>query len=275
VTNSLGLLMRFASWRHRIIAMKHGILAAAILVLIAPAASQDGASRPETFRSFRAEQILKNMPVYHDRRCVGVSLVAAAILEGEAIADDECDVPSELGKRIYKSATTKERIRFHRELLLNETRTSIDSRPALDALSTAVADQYKAQYEAMIATKEGVAKLRRAESEVVRNEDELHQLLDADRDKIVAFPVSGNRTFSDGSVKDTNHAVLIAKKPTGDIVVYDPNDPGEPLPCWRVETAKGLRIGWTCAYKDTGLTSTQDYQLLNPDKVFPVILGRN
>jgi hypothetical protein len=255
--------------------MKHGIVAVAIFVLVAPAVGQEGASQPATRHSFRPEQVLKNMPVYYDRRCVGVSLVAAALLEGELIAGDECDVPIELGRRIYDAALTKERVRFHRELCLGQTRTPIESRPALDALSSAVADQYKAQYEAMKVTAEGVAKLRRAESEIVKDEDELHRLLDADADKIVAFPVSGKRIFPDGSVKDTNHAVLIAKKPTGDIVVYDPNEPGEPLPCWLTETAKGLRIGWKCEYKDTGLTTAQDYQLLHPEKAFRLILGRD
>jgi hypothetical protein len=255
--------------------MKHGIVTAAIFVLVAPAAGQQSGAPSQTRQPFRPEQILKNMPVYYDRRCVGVSLVAAALLEGELIAGEECDVPLELGKRIYEAAVTKQRVRFHRELCLGQTRTAVESRPALDALSSAVADQYKAQYEAMKVTADGVAKLRRAETEVVKDEDELHQLLDADKDKIVAFPVSGKRIFPDGSVKDTNHAVLIAKKPTGAIVVYDPNEPGEPLPCWRVKTAEGLRIGWKCAYKDSGLTTTQDYQLLHPEKTFRLILGRD
>lgn len=263
-----------ATW-NRIAAMKYGIVAAAILVLVAPAASQDGEGRPEAQRSFRAEQILKNMPVYNDRRCVGVTLVAAALLEGEPIEDDGCDAPLELGKRIYDAAVTKERVRFHRALCIGQTRSPIESPSALDALSTAVADQYKAQYEAMKATNEGRAKLWRADSEVVKNEAELQQLLDADRDRIVAFPATGKRKFPDGSIQDASHAILIAKKPTGTIIVYDSNDPGEPIPCERVETPEGLRIRWTCAYKDSGLTATQDCRLLHAEKAFRLILGRD
>ena len=256
--------------------MKSIALAAVMIVTAALEASgQEVADRAESRSGFSPEQIMKNMPVYNDRRCVGVSLVAAALLEGKPIDDDGFDSPGELGKRIYEAACTKERVQFHRELRLGLTKTAIGSPAALDALSTAVADEYKSQYEAMKTTNEGRARLWRADSEVLRKEEELLQLLEADRDKIMAFPVTGKRTFPDGSILETSHAILIAKKPTGTIIIYDPNDRGEPLPCRLNETAEGLRIGWTCGYKDTGLTTTQDCRLLHAEKVFRLILGRD
>ena len=267
--------MKSVASNSRIASMKHAIVAAALLVLVRDAASQCQTRATETLPSFQPEQILKNMPVYHDRRCVGVVLVAAALLEGQPIADEECDVPGELGKRIYDAAVTRERVRFHRELCIGEKRIATESPSALDALSTAVADQYKSHYDAMKATIEGRAKLWRADSEVIKRVDELYQLLDADRDHIVAFPATGKRMFPDGRIQDTSHAILIAKKPAETIVVYDPNDPGKPIPCQLNETAEGLLIDWTCGYKDKGSTARQVCRLLHSEKAFRLILGRD
>jgi len=55
-------------------------------------------------------------------------------------------------------------------------------------------------------------------------------------------------------------------------VVYDPNDPGRSQKCELSETTDGLEIGWTCRYRETGLTTTQHYLLLNPEKAFPLLL---
>jgi hypothetical protein len=253
--------------------MKILLVAAAILsVLISSAYGQEASRRVDSRVVFSPEQILLNMPVNSDRRCVGISLVAAALLEGECIANGACDVPRELANQIYDGAISKQQVRFPEILCLGDGRVAIQSREGLDALATAVMDRYKALYQEMIASDAGRRRLRSAERLVIRTPRELDSILDTDRDKIVAFPLVGIREFPSGEKKDTNHAVLIAKRQNGEKVVYDPNDPGRAQKCELSEMRDGLEIGWTCRYRDTGLITTQHYLLLHPDKAFRLIL---
>lgn len=229
---------------------------------------------PATPAAFRPEQILLNMPVNSDHRCVGISLVAAALLEGELIADDRADDAGELGKQIYDAAFVKRRVRFRAKLKVDDRDEPIQSRMALNALATAVADRYKQRHLELIATAEGRNKLWTAEGAVLRDMAELDTLLAMDKDHIVAMLVAGSRRFPDGSVKDTNHAVLIAKTPAGEKVVHDPNDPGQPISCRFAKTDEGLTIAWTCRYRDTGETTSQRYLMIETDKFFRVGLAR-
>ncbi len=248
------------------------VFVAMVSVVISSACGQEASQREESRNVFSPEQIFLNMPMNSDRRCMGISLVAAALLEGECIADGACDVPRQLGNQIYDGAISKQRVRFQETLCLGEARVAIQSREGLDALATAVMDRYKALYQEMIASDAGRRRLRSAERLVIRTSRELDSILDADRDKIVAFPVVGSRKFPSGETKDSNHAVLIAKRQNGAKVVYDPNDPAKAIACELNETEDGLEIGWTCRYRDTGMTTTQHYLLLHPDKAFPLIL---
>lgn len=224
--------------------------------------------------AFRPEQILLNMPVNSDHRCVGISLVAAALLEGELIADERADEVRELGARIYDSAFVKRRVRFRAKLKVDNREEPIQSSVALDALATAVVDRYKQRHLELIATAEGRNKLWAAEGVVLRDMSELDMLLAADIDHIVAMLVVGSRRFPDGSVKDSNHAVLIAKTAAGDKVVHDPNDPGQPISCRFAKTAEGLTVAWTCRYPETGESTSQHYLMVETDKFFRAALDR-
>lgn len=223
---------------------------------------------------FSPEQILLNMPVNSDHRCLGISLVAAALLEGELLAVDRSDEAHELGKRIYDAAFLKQRVSFGARLKVNDRDELIQSRAALDALATAVADRYKQRYLELIATTEGRNKLRAAETAVLRDMAELDGLLAADADHIVALMVVGTRRFADGSVRDTNHVVLIAKNPAGEKVIHDPNDPGQPVSCRLAKRDDGLTVTWTCRYRDTGEMTTQHYLMLEPDRFFRAALAQ-
>jgi hypothetical protein len=229
---------------------------------------------PAAQTAFSPEQILLNMPVNSDHRCVGISLVAAALLEGELIADDRSDEAHELGGRIYDAAFVKRRVRFRAKLKVGDRDEPIQSRVALDALATAVVDRYKQRHLELIATAEGRNKLWAAEGTVLRDMAELDTLLATDADHIVPLLVSGSRRFSDGSVKNTNHAVLVAKTPAGEKVIHDPNDPGHPISCRFAKTDDGLTVTWTCRYRDTGETTTQQYLMLEADKFFRSALSR-
>jgi len=229
---------------------------------------------PATPAAFSPEQILLNMPVNSDHRCVGISLVAAALLEGELVADDRADEAHELGERIYGAAFMKRRVRFRAKLKVGDRDEPIQSRVALNALATAVADRYKQRHLELIATAKGRNRLWAAEGTVLRDMAELDSLLMTDADHIVPLLVVGSRRFPDGSVKDTNHAVLVAETLAGEKVVHDPNDPGQPIPCRFTKTAEGLSVAWTCRYRDTGETTSQQYFMIEVDKFFRAALAR-
>lgn len=229
---------------------------------------------PATQPAFQPERILLNMPVNSERRCVGISLVAAALLEGELIADERADESLELSGRIYEAAFTKARVRFRAKLRVNERDEPIESRAALDALATAVADRYKQRHFELISTAEGRNRLWAAEQAVIPDIAHLDALLAVDVDHIVPLLAVGSRRFADGSVRDTNHAVLIAKTAAGEKVVHDPNDPGQPISCQFAKTDEGLTVTWTCRYRDTGETTTQLYLMIETDKFFRAGLAR-
>jgi hypothetical protein len=237
----------------------------------APAQEATGQTEPAA----AIEQILANMPENSDRRCMGISLVAAALLEGQRLDGEECDQPQDLGKRVYEAVFTKGRVQWHSKLCIGADRVSITSREGLNVLATIVADRYKQRYFELIASAEGRKKLRDIEKQVLDTRRALEQLLDADADHIAAFALVGERRFPDGAIKDTNHVILIAKKADDEIVVYDPNEPGRPIPCRFLPSSDGVMVSWTCRYRDTGFVTTQQYRIIEINRLFREALARD
>jgi hypothetical protein len=228
----------------------------------------------ESPTAFSPSEILRNMPVNSDSRCVGISLVAGALLEGQMLADDAADEPATLGQQIYDGALKKSAVRYHPRLLLDDGAAPIQSREALEKLSATVADLYKQRHLELIATEKGRQRLRAAMGKVVKSSVELDAVLDADPDKIDTFFCIGMRRFPDGTFTDTNHAILIAKNSMGEKVVYDPNDPGTAIPCRLQDIGDGVEVTWKCGYRDTGQITTQRYQILAKDTFFRLALAK-
>lgn len=251
--------------------MKLGIFFGVLCFAAAWAFAQDG----DEFRHLnRAEQILANMPVNVEHRCLGISLVAAALLEGEAVADEECDKPEELSKRIFDAEFTKARLQFRPALSLDGRRVPTTSREGLNALAIAVFDRYQQRHLELTATDEGVKKIRDAEGNFLKTRRAVDELLEADADHIVPFALRGERRFPNGEIKESRHAALIAKKADGQIIVYDSNDPGRPIACRFQPSADGILITWTCGYKDPDIVTTQQYRIIELDRFFREALAR-
>ncbi len=223
--------------------------------------------------AFQPAEILRNMPMNSDFRCLGIALVAEALLEGKMVEGNECENAEELGRRIYQGAEKKAVLPFRAKVCLEQGAVPIQSRESLNKLSTVVADLYKQRHLALMATSAGRQKIVAAQSANVKTTKELDELLDADRDKIHAFLAIGLRQFPDASEKPTYHVVLIAKTPASKKVVYDPNDPGTAINCRLEETNDGLFIQWTCQYRDTGQITTQEYQIVSQETFFRMALA--
>jgi len=228
---------------------------------------------PASPAAFEPAEILRNMPMNSDRRCLGIALVAEALLDGKQTEGDGCEDPKELGRQIYQGAEKKAVLQFRPKLCTDQGVAPIMSREAIDKLSTVVADLYKERHLALIATNEGRRKIVAAQSSNVKTVKELDAILDADRDKIHAFLAIGLRQFPDASEKPTYHVVLIAKTPSGKKVVYDPNDPGAAITARFNETNEGLFVQWTCRYRDTGQVTTQEYQIVSQETFFRMALS--
>jgi len=126
----------------------------------------------------------------------------------------------------------------------------------------------------LIASEAGIQRLRTAMTNIVMSSEKLDAILDADPDKIDVFLCAGIRRFPDGTFKDTNHAILIAKTANGDKVVYDPNEPGSAIACRLNDTEDGLEITWKCRYRDTGQVTIQRYHLLSKESFFRFALAK-
>jgi hypothetical protein len=220
------------------------------------------------------EEILRNMPVNSDSRCTGIALVAEALLEGEMVSGLECDQPEELARQIFENARSNGSIRFQSNMCLEQGLAAIQSRVALERVSTEVANLYKRRHLELMASEEGKSRIVKAQLAMVTTLSELDAILEADRDKIHAFMVIGIRQFPDASEKPTYHVVLIAKKANGKKMIYDPNDPGTAIDCQMKETPDGLFVKWTCKYRNTGQVTTQEYQIVDRERFFQIAFTR-
>jgi len=224
-------------------------------------------------RRYSAAEILGQMPMNSESRCTGICLTAEALLDGEQLGADGCDTPEDLARQIYDAIGGGNRVRFQANLFIDGERIPLVSRAALYALSTVVADIYKQRYFALLKTEEGRQTLRTVQTRFVRTIAELDQLLEQDPDQTDAFCASGIRHFPDGAVRQTNHVVLIRKTDAGETVVYDPNDPGSPIPCRFLADDDGLIVEWTCTYRDTKQITTQTYRIVPKDVAFGLIFA--
>lgn len=219
------------------------------------------------------ETILRNISTNSDKRCVGISLVAEALLDGLPVEEDDCGTAEDLAQRIYDGLATNRQLRFGRQVMIEGTCVTLISKTAIDQLSTLVAEKYKQDFARLMTTEQGRRKLLAAQDSFVASPRELDRILDADADKLDAFFGSGIRRFPDGTTEDTYHAFLIGKDADGELVVYDANDPGYPIECKLFKDEPGVAIEWTCKYRDTGQTTTQHYLIVPKERFFHVMLA--
>ena len=212
------------------------------------------------------------MPANSDERCVGIALVMEALLDGELVNrhndENEVDDLAKLATKIYASIATGEPVRYGSYVTIDGVRSPISSRAALDRISTQVADLYKRDFHRALETDGDRERLLDAATNFIQTAGEVDQILEADPDETAAFAGSGKRFFPDGTVKDTDHAFLLAKKDTGEIILYDPNDPGQAIRCSLQDTDDGLIVEWECRYRDTGHITTQGYQIVHLPEYF-------
>ena len=219
-------------------------------------------------RKIQRDRVLLEIPVNSDRRCVGIAVVSAALLEGDILDPDRPVEATKLANEIYQNLVRGKQGAFPTEVLVDGRRLPTHSKAVIDKLSTLVADKYKADYRKQIQTEQGRQKLFDVENDIILSQRELADVLSADRDGIVVFCGIGLRKFADGTEQSTAHAFLMSKRQKAGLVVYDPNDPKEPISC-RVQYEKlGVVVEWTCRYRDTGQTTTQKYWIIPKDRYF-------
>jgi hypothetical protein len=219
-------------------------------------------------------EVLGNMPMNSGLRCMGISLVSEALLDGEVFDADDCDTADNIGQQILSNAHTKQTIRFSSLVCWDGTKAPVQSRKALTKLSDVVADLYKRMHDEMAATESGRLKLESAMAPLVADVADLDTLLDTDRDNLLAFCAIGVREFPDGTSKDAYHVVLVGRDESGQKVIYDSNDPGRPIPCVLTADSDGLRVVWTCLFRHTEQFTTQECRLVPTEAFFRVALER-
>ncbi len=212
-------------------------------------------------------QFLTNMPQNSNKRCVGIAGVAEALVEGQVVANLKT-TPAALAREIYQNFTTDKTVNYPSHLNFGSKQLPIDDNTVLEALSTRVANLYKADYQRLSRTQAGINRLIAAQNNVVRTTSELAQLLNADPDKTGFFCCFGKRLFPDAIVSDTSHAVLIQAMPHDVFLVYDPNDPGTAIECQLKETPEGLLLTWQCQYRDKKVTTKQSYLIVPQARFF-------
>ncbi len=215
--------------------------------------------------------ILQNISTNSDKRCLGISAVAEALLDGVLLEGSE--KPEKIAERIYHNLTTGMQLRFTRNITDKGNLYTIDSKYSIDKLSTLVAQHFKHDYERLVKTESGSQKLIAAQSSFVGTKTALERILDADPDKTVVFCGSGTRLFPNGTAKETYHAFLISKQSDSEMVVYDANDPGSAIKCEIKATDEGVTIKWTCQYRDTKQRTTQSYLVVPAREYFRIMLG--
>jgi len=217
--------------------------------------------------------ILRNMPTNSNKRCLGITIVVEALLDGTCVDGEDPGELGEIAQRIYDNLAVGRPLTYCRQVAIDGVTVAITSETAIDRLSTLVADKYKRDYNRLMETNEGRQVLLNAQRTIVPSIDALGHILDADVDQTDAFCGSGIRLFPDETIDDTYHVFLIARQADGKLVVYDANDPGRPIDCRLVDTGEGLTVEWTCRYRDTGQTTTQRYLVVHKDAFFRRILG--
>jgi hypothetical protein len=217
------------------------------------------------------EAILANMPTNSEKRCVGISVVVEALLDGDRLKDSDHEQAEKIANRIYDQLLDGRPLRYHTHVLIDGEGVPIDSSEAIETLCTLVTDRYKQDYRRLIETDAGRRKLDMAGKSFIATSNQLDRILDLDPDKTDVFFGSGRRLFPDGTIDDTYHAFLISKTANGDKFVYDSNSPGAPIPCQITDHDDGVTIKWRCRFQTTGKITTQTYRIVHKDTFFGVI----
>lgn len=215
---------------------------------------------------------LKNMPMNSERRCVGIAAVAEAILEGKISEKPGTHLHiDQLAHSIFDSLSNEARLVYPAELTIQGKRRAITDISVLYQLSSRVAELYKAEAEAVAEKPGGRRKLQTAQDLAVQSETELRQVLAEDEDKTEVLCCFGFREFPDGTYKETYHAVVVRESEDGTLAVFDPNDPGKPITC-HFRTGQGnLIVEWRCGYRDSGVSTTQTYQVVPKSRYFRTV----
>lgn len=224
-------------------------------------------------RELPRETILRNMPANREQRCVGISVVTEALLDGRPVDGDGGETAEDIARRVYHSLVTRQQLIYYPQVIIDEESVSIESPAAINELSSLVTDFYKQDYRRLSKTEQGRQQLLAAEDSFVATEKELDRILDAEPDETEAFFGSGSRTFPDDTLESTHHVFLIDKRDDGTKYVYDSNDPGSPITCQLANRLDGVEVEWTCQYRDTGKETTQRYLVVDKDTFFRLILG--
>lgn len=236
------------------------------------------ASESSSLPAAEVPRLLRNMPTNSDQRCVGIAGVAAILLEGERLELHglESDIRSEeLALMIFDRLSSEDSIQYPSHLSIHGRPVSVESADALRMLSDQVAELYKSEARRMNRSAFGRKRLRLANAAFIESERALHNTLDADPDKTELFCCLGYRRFPNGSYKETYHAVLFRKTPQGNVVVFDPNDPGKPIEIEFDEDERRLMVKWKCVYQDTGQQTTQTYQVIPRRTYFSIARGED
>jgi len=232
----------------------------------------DAEEIPATEAALR-ETILRNMPTNSGQRCVGISVVTEALLDGDRADSNSRDAVDDVARRIYRSLVTGDRLHYHPKLLIDSEATSSESRAAIDKLSALVTDYYKQDFLRLSKTEQGRKRLLAAEDSFVATDKELDRILEAEPDKIDAFLGSGTRAFPDDTLEETHHVFLVGKLANGHTYVYDSNAPGTAIACKLTNRHDGVEVEWTCQYRDTEKETRQRYLVVHKDRFFQLILG--
>lgn len=212
-----------------------------------------------TERVTKAE-VLANVPVNRDQRCVGIAIVLEALLDAETLKVATSHDAASIADLLYERATAGGKVQLSQYVRHDGERILLVSREGLELLSTLIADRYKQAFKEAEALPTKEWRLKQAMRNL-QSSRALEEVLAADPDHAVVFCGLGERKFPDGKVRETNHAFVLQRDAAGKLVVYDPNDPQRPAACKVSELAEGVIVTWTSRYRDTGLVTTQYYYL--------------
>jgi hypothetical protein len=220
----------------------------------------------ETFASPPATlpQAVHNMPLNSERRCVGIAGVVEAIAEAKLVASVES--PETCAEQVYQHLLTKQPLKLPTKIELNKQTIPIESKDAIDQIGSLVADKFKRNHERLLETENGAIRIIVARSQYLPTKAALDDLINSDVDGLVFIAGDGKRTFPDGEAKETNHAFLVQRLPTGKYVVFDPNEPGKGINLNIRITDHLLELEWTGQYRDTGKITTQRYHVVDAKK---------
>ena len=221
----------------------------------------------------KGEANLRNMPMNSELRCVGIATVAEALLQAKQLGKDSRPLSvALLSERISNNWTLGKTISIPPMVQIGGQNQPLTSSQSLNRLSTKVTDIYKQTHERLAKSEGGREQLRAAARQFLPTRKKLDEILDDDPDRTAVFCGVGRRFFSSAKVTTTYHAFLIRKMNDGRKFIFDPNDPGSPIPCKVVDASDGVTVEWRCRYRDTGQITRQKYRVVHGRDYFRAVL---